>query len=360
MHRLGSVIQNGFSHRAKGVAALCATALRACAGTLLWMVLLGQVGGAQGRAQQGVLGPPALQAAQQDQAASQGQAAPQGQAAQRHPDDGLLIWPADSLVVDSALRPAVDPRVWDQLNVMPPLLRPVVQESDLQPRRTISSQLVDRDDWLFMWLMALVALLAVIRVQFARDVREWWRALWNRNLAHQLQRDREFALTPHGLLLFLLFAATMGTWCWLVLLRLEVSQLPGLGELSLLACVVAVMFVFFIRDALRRLTGLLFRAEEEMAFFGFEITLLQALAGGMLLPLLFVIGFAPDPVGGWGVLASLVLLAFLFGWRSLRGLQAGSGSLRHNEFAFVVYICTLEIAPIAVAVKGITSWLSVG
>ncbi|MBI1192110.1 MAG: DUF4271 domain-containing protein [Bacteroidetes bacterium] len=327
MHRLGSGNTIGFFFRAKGEAVRCAAAFRASVLLVLGLVFLGLA------------------------------------SAQRHPDDGLLIWPADSLAADSAdrlTRQAVDPRVWDQLHVVPPGLRPVVEESDLQPLRLSSRQVVDHKDWLFLWLLGLVVLLAVIRVQFARDVREWWRALWNRNLAHQLQRDREFALTPHGLLLFLLFSATLGTWCWLVLLRLRVTELPGLGNLTLLACVVAVMFVFFIRDALRRLTGLLFRAEEEMAFFGFEITLLQALAGGMLLPFLFVIGFAPDPVGGWGVLTSVVLLLFLFGWRSLRGLQVGSGSLRHNGFAFVVYICTLEIAPIAVAIKGITSWLSIG
>jgi hypothetical protein len=281
---------------------------------------------------------------------------PQEQAA-----DLLAGSPQDTgLAADSVVRPALDPRAWDQLNAMPPLLRPVAEESDLQPIRPNAGQVLDRADGLFLWLMGLVALLAVIRVQFARDVREWWRALWNRNLAHQLQRDREFALTPHGLLLFLLFVASLGTWCWLVLLRLNVSELPGLGRLTILSCVVAVMFVFFIRDALRRLTGLLFRAEEEMAFFGFEITLLQALAGGVLLPFLFVIGFAPEPVGVGGVWASLVLLVFLFGWRSLRGLQVGSGTLRHNGFAFVVYICTLEIAPIAVAVKGVSSWLSAG
>ncbi len=243
---------------------------------------------------------------------------------------------------------------------LPPLQRAAELQSDRQPFRPIPDKLPGHSDWLFVWLASLLLLLALIRAQFSRDLKEWIRALWNQNLAHQLQRDREFALTPHGLLLFLLYASAMGTWVWLMLHRLEVQRLPFLGEINLAACIIGVIFVVYLRDALRRLTGLLFHAEEPMAFFGFEITLLQALAGAVLLPFLFFMAYAPAPAADAATTGSLILLGGLFAWRSFRGLQAGAKARQRNGFAFVLYICSLEIAPLALAVKGLTNWLSIG
>ena len=269
---------------------------------------------------------------------------------------------------DTASASALDARVRAQMETLPLAQQPAVLESDVQRLRNASGKTSGSQpgsntkpgEWFFLWLLALVFLLAVIRVQFARDIREWWRALINPNLAHQLQRDREFALTAHGILLFLLYVCSMGTWAWLMLLRLGIRELPFFGTFSLASSIVAVIFIVFSRDALRRLVGLLFRAEDEMAFFGFEITLLQSLAGAFLLPFLFLIAYSSGQVADIASLLSAFLLVGLFGWRSFRGFQAGSRSLQRNVFAFLLYICTLEIAPLAVAMKALIGWLSIG
>ncbi len=255
---------------------------------------------------------------------------------------------------DTALIPLMG-QAWQDFE--PPLLRETVLQSDLQPLRPLPEE---TPDWVFGWLLFLLSLLALIRAQFGRELQEWWRALWNSNLAFQLQRNREYALTLHGILLFVLFAASMGTWVWIGLNLLGVERLPFNQPLHLLNCIVSVVFVIFLRDAMRRLTGMLFRAEEVMAFFGFEIALLQALVAVLLIPLLFALAYAAPHWQRTMLVMSSVLLAGMFLLRMFRGWMAASALRHYNPFGFLLYICALEVAPVAVAAKVVSAWLSSG
>ncbi len=265
-------------------------------------------------------------------------------------DDSAALWTGENLRAPLELRDSV------------------LVEADLQPARPATDH---GQEGLFFWLVLLAALLVLVRVSFARSAREWIRALGNMNLAQQWIRNREYAWSGHSAVLFVVFAGSMGTWLWWTLNRVfstapqAFESATGLpvpigGYPGLVLCVLVVVAVVFLRDALRRLIGMLFRVEEETDLFGFQITLLNALAGIGLLPLLFLMVFAPGRLPDWAWYASVVLLALLFLARAVRGVQLSQAPLRRSPFALFVYICSLEIAPLAVAFRFVSNWFTGG
>jgi hypothetical protein len=256
--------------------------------------------------------------------------------------------------------PAADTPAATVLPAPPVTAREGAVEPDRQPRRPAPPA---PDAAFFLWLLGLSAVLATVRVQFGREAREWARALGNLNLAQQWIRNREYAWSGLSAGLFVVFAGGLGTWCWLTLRRFGLSAPdlpPGPSGTSLLlpACVVAVTAVVFLRDAVRRLVGIVFRAEEPLGQFGFQITLLNAVAGIGLLPLLFVQAYASPWAASAAWWISAIGLAGLFAWRGFRGLQVGEGPFRQSRFSVLVYICTLEIAPAAAAIRYLTNWFT--
>jgi hypothetical protein len=263
-------------------------------------------------------------------------------------DGSGILWTEEALVAPLGLR--------EELQVEP----------DLQLRR---AEPASGQAGLFLWLLFLAGLLVLVRVSFARSAREWVRALGNMNLAQQWIRNREYAWSGHSAILFAVFAGSMGTWLWWSLNRFFGPQagafeqasglpLPMSGAQGLALCVMVVVAVVFLRDALRRLIGLLFHAEEESDLFGFQITMLNAVAGIALLPLLLLMVFAPGRLPEWAWYSSMGLLGLLFLARAIRGLQLSAAPLRRSPFAMIVYICTLEIAPLAVAFRFISNWFT--
>lgn len=258
--------------------------------------------------------------------------------------------------------------VWGKEQLIAPL---ALQESTrvdpaLAPVRASDGM---AQEGLFFWLLFLASLLVMVKVSFARSAREWMRALGNMNLAQQWIRNREYAWSGHSAALFGVFAGSMGTWLWWTLNRFF-GHAPGAFERAsgwplpiggfegLLLCVLLVIGIIFLRDALRRVVGLVFRVEEESDLFGFQITMLNAVAGIGLLPLLLLMVFAPGRLPELAWYSSMVLLLILLLVRSIRGLQLSQAPFRRSPFALIVYICSLEIAPLAVAFRFVSNWFT--
>jgi hypothetical protein len=82
----------------------------------------------------------------------------------------------------------------------------------------------------------------------------------------------------------------------------------------------------------------------------FNVYLTNKIAGLLLIPI--VIGLAYFPYGK-SILVNLgiVLITFMYLFRVKRGIQIGISKAKLSYFYLFIYLCTLEILPLAVLVR---------
>jgi hypothetical protein len=211
---------------------------------------------------------------------------------------------------------------------------------------------------LFILLCIPLAMLAIIRRFYPAELLEQWGAIQNQQVAAQQYRNREFALQGHNLILQSLFAVSISTWIVLFLQRVMGWWPMQIGLEQFLAVLLFVVLFSLARDLSRRLCARLFGAEEETGLFHLQIQALNALAGIVLIPFLFLMAFAQSSMAYAGAWISAVLLAVFIVWRTLNGLRLGIDVFRSNPIHFILYICTLEIAPILLTYSFVSDWYS--
>jgi hypothetical protein len=127
-----------------------------------------------------------------------------------------------------------------------------------------------------------------------------------------------------------------------------------IAPLGLFAFVLAgVLVLYILKRLLTIVLSVLFEFGPLLRQFQYHDHIQHYLAALLLMPLLWVAAFAGEwfwPVAMWAILTVLVV-AFLL--RYVRGLTLVFPSIRGFGFPFILYICTLEIAPVVAVVKGL-------
>ncbi|MFT7589184.1 MAG: hypothetical protein ACI959_001401 [Limisphaerales bacterium] len=239
-----------------------------------------------------------------------------------------------------------------------PFLKVASEDSNIQTVRTFTRD--DRNSTrVFLILSAMLILLAFIRTQFEKNLRDLWGALINLNIAQQFHRENELSYTMQNFLLQLLFMMAFGLWITLALARLG-KPIIGVNEwASFGIALLVIVIIFLTREIIRQFIARVFKLEALFSFFSFHIYILNGIAGIVLIPLLFLLAFSDSTYSELAFYASLGVLFILFLWRSIKGMQLGLENTGNSRLHFILYICTLEIAPIMVGFRFISDWLTV-
>ena len=119
-----------------------------------------------------------------------------------------------------------------------------------------------------------------------------------------------------------------------------------------------VLFIFSVKYGSLKFTGIIFPFKEELDYFNFNLFLDLKLLGIFLLSLNLFIAYSPSPFNNFAVILSGILLGLLLMATIYRGFQYGGSQLKMNKVHFILYICTLEIAPFVILIKVISNWLN--
>lgn len=215
----------------------------------------------------------------------------------------------------------------------------------------ISPEPPEKDDgFLFGLNIFLVLLTALILVFFRGLYRRGFRALFNDNLLGQLYRDREAnALGPFlvGYFLFFLSAAFF-VYLLLTYYGLSAPERPLLLYFFLIG---ALTLLFLGKHLLLWLVGAIFPVSREMSRYSFTIMVFAIIIGLLLTPASLFISYVPETVREPLILLTLGMVAALYLLRSLRGLFIANRFVLGNLFHFLLYICTVEVAPVLVLYK---------
>lgn len=208
---------------------------------------------------------------------------------------------------------------------------------------------------LALTILLLVAL-AVLLSLFRPLIGKVFPALFNENQFNMLYRDQDGQSPWPFRLLYLFFFANLGffllQWLWPQGLRLTALPAP-----DLLILIAGAGLAFGLKHLLLRLLGFIFPIRAQLAQYSFAIRLFSIALGLFLLPVNLLLAFAPSELhtGLIYLMFGAVALAYLL--RSLRGLAIAGSKAWSNKFHFLLYICTVEIAPVVVLAKLIINQL---
>ena len=184
-----------------------------------------------------------------------------------------------------------------------------------------------------------------------------WRSFLNENALSIAQRDATGLAgnTPYYML-YANFLINAGIFAFLMVQSLNEDEAFNNG-LFLLLCMGLSAVVFLSKHILLYLVGVLFPVKSEVQRYNFLITIFNCVLGLFLVPFNFLIAFLleyKDFLLFWAVGLALIF----YGYRTFRAMFIGSKYLSGNQFHFLLYLCTVEIAPLVIFIKFIMNQVS--
>lgn len=177
-----------------------------------------------------------------------------------------------------------------------------------------------------------------------------WRSFLNDNALAQVQREA-FGLvgsTPY----YLLYASFILNAGLLIFLVTRVFK----GELFnnwmfLLVCILGAGAIFISKHLMLKTIGWLFPVKSEMDRYNFLMIIFNCVLGLFLMPFNFLLIYAPAAYRLLVLFWILGLIGIFYLYRGARAGQIGLKFLGTDQFHFLLYLCTVEIAPVLFLVK---------
>lgn len=193
----------------------------------------------------------------------------------------------------------------------------------------------------------LLFITALLWIFFRPVLAKCYQALFNEGLLSQLYRQRDNGQLGVFVISYLLFFFSGGFFCYLLGQAFDLlpSDLPWqywvYYTLILTALIVA-------KHLLLSFISWLFPVERDLGMYNFAIMIFGIMIGMLLIPLNLLISYAPADYTRAVAWFGLAVIGGIYLLRSFRGLLLANNYLTTSLLHFILYICTVEIAPILI------------
>ena len=240
-----------------------------------------------------------------------------------------------------------------------PLNRPVEQNRGFRVEKQ-AKPLTAREKesnyrrFLFVTILVMLIILTLVVTIFRILIEKVWKAFYNDNLLNQLLREQSSGITLAYTVLYALFFLNAGIFAFLSARHFNIP-LGGSNLTSLLLCMGGIAGFLLIKHFVLYLAGSVFPIEKEITAYQFTIMIFNITIGFFLVPLILFIAYAPKDMTEYVIYGTLSLLVLAYLFLSMRGLFIASRFLAWHKFHFLLYLCTVELAPLLVIIKLVTS-----
>lgn len=201
-------------------------------------------------------------------------------------------------------------------------------------------------------LLLLASLITLLRSVFSRT----FQAFIRENLFNQLYRDRQGRGPLPYILLSVLFYLNAGWFIFHVVQEFNISLSLGLLQ-QLGVCIAAVVVLLAMKYLLLLMLGYIFPVKEQADRYRFLITVFSVVIGIFLIPVNLLLAYGPEGVGRNLIWVALGIVILIYIFRSLRAMLIANQKVSLFSFHFLLYICTIEIAPVLIFWKLISNQL---
>lgn len=215
-----------------------------------------------------------------------------------------------------------------------------------------------RPDWMPGILLACFILIAWAQVFYFKRIRQIFQAPFSKRFMNQLTRDGNLFTERVALAFGFVYILTFSLFLFLCNQYLLHIKVPGIEGFTLYA-LICVLFSCYIgiKAAVVNLLGAIFRTRETTAGYQLNLLVFALIIGPVLLPGLVLAIYLNSPVI---TAIAAVLAGLLLAFRFLRGFFIGLELRKFSYLFLFVYLCSLEILPLAVLAKLLLSLTSTG
>ncbi len=211
------------------------------------------------------------------------------------------------------------------------------------------------EKWLFYIILGLAVIVVFVKSVFARFFVELWKSFFNFNNALQMMRQQDISFSVPGLLLSINFYVAMATYLFLNIhqKKLQIS----FNELLLIPILMAFIIGFVLfRFAIYQFSIVLFNRKNELQAVSFIDLLQLEFTGIIMVPMILLLAFGSPAILQAAWIGSYILLASILIYRTIVAWRIAGSLLFANLFHFILYICTVEIAPVLILLKWVQQW----
>ncbi len=209
-----------------------------------------------------------------------------------------------------------------------------------------------RESVVFIHLLLLL-MLASLWVLFRNLLLQCFTATLNDNMMTQLYRRRSGGQISALWLCYLLFLLSAGFYLYLFLTQYEIA-FPGGIWLSWLICSLVVASLVGLKFFVLLVLGRIFPLRRELSRYTFVLMVFSILTGLFLVPVNLLVSYAPESLRHYFLLAGAVLLVLIYLVHMVRGLFIANHYVGSRPLHFLLYICTVEIAPLLLVYRYLT------
>lgn len=205
------------------------------------------------------------------------------------------------------------------------------------------------DSFLFWVLLALLGFLSFAIASKRSIVVKAWRGFLSDNALSIAQKEASgFTGSTPYYLLYISFLLNAGAFIFLIARYFNQAAFNNLG--FLLICMLLSCVLFSSKHLLLDVLQWLYPVGKSVRRYNFLIIIFNCVLGLFLVPFNFLVAFARG-YADFMVYWTLSLATIFYLYRTVRAISIGQKFLSRNLFHFLLYLCTVEIAPVIILVK---------
>ncbi|MBK8723958.1 MAG: DUF4271 domain-containing protein [Saprospiraceae bacterium] len=203
--------------------------------------------------------------------------------------------------------------------------------------------------WVILFMMLTITVLITLSRSFVSRI---FQAFFNDNLLRQLYREYASVNAIFYFILYFMFMVNIG-----ILVFLTASHYNYLFNNSqfttLILCITASIAVFSIKHLLVTVAGAIFPIRKESNLYQFTMVVFGIVLGILLVPANLIIAYINPTNTLSCIIGTVILIGIVYVFRYIRSLFVAGSNVILHKLHFLVYLCTLEIAPFIILLKTI-------
>jgi hypothetical protein len=177
-----------------------------------------------------------------------------------------------------------------------------------------------------------------------------FQAFATENAFNQIYREREGRGLGGYVFLYLAFLVNLGIFLFYVLRHFEVNT--GFGHLGQLAiCIGSILLAFSLKHLVLWLIGVIFPVWRETSRYNFIMLVFGSMLGFVLGPVNILLAYGGEPLQPILIWGTITIIGLVYAFRAVRSLWLAGRIFASHQLHFLLYICTVEIAPVLTVVK---------